>query len=103
MEDIPRRAESPIIDDSAHHEGYEPHFIRTIYSPRNGPYAHFWSTGVVSTPAWTMDAVAFFLNSLIAPKNPSSPVVFGLASHSSSCLRVNRKISELSCEEQHLE
>jgi len=41
----------------------------------------------VSIPILTISAVAFFLNSLILPKKPSSPVEFGLASHSSSCLR----------------
>jgi hypothetical protein len=34
----------------------------------------------------TIAAVAFFLNSLMAPKNPSSEVVLGFPSHSSSCL-----------------
>ena len=44
-----------------------------------------WSTGVVSTPICTILAVAFFLNSFSLPKKPSSPVVFGFPSHSSSC------------------
>ncbi len=56
----------------------------TLHYARRLRYAPL---GVLSTPALTIEAVAFFLNSLIAPKKPSSPVVFGLASHSSSCLR----------------
>ena len=38
-------------------------------------------------PSLIASAVAFFLSSFILPKNPSAPVVFGLPSHSSSCLR----------------
>ena len=54
------------------------------------PYIYFfWSAGVVSTPALTRVAVAFFLNSFKAPKNPSSEVVLGFPSHSSSCLPVS--------------
>jgi len=45
-----------------------------------------WSTGVVSAPALTISAVNFLRISLILPKKPSSPVVLGLPSHSSSCL-----------------